>query len=127
LAAFNVSRTFSQMMTACHGHHLEKWITAMLAGSGQRELRYFITGILRDQAAVTSGFTVRWSSGAVEGHVNRIILWNLIVKRFISVAGLAWSAPGDGSRLLQQPFQRGADSGYPGEAADGEQDFQVSL
>jgi transposase len=30
----------------------------------------------RDQDAVTAGLTLQWSSGAVEGHVNRIKMIN---------------------------------------------------
>jgi hypothetical protein len=33
-------------------------------------------GIRRDYAAVINGLTLPHNSGAVEGHVNRIILWN---------------------------------------------------
>ncbi|MFF1420955.1 hypothetical protein [Streptomyces sp. NPDC058280] len=32
----------------------------------------FINGLERDLAAVTAGLTLPWSSGVVEGHVNRI-------------------------------------------------------
>ena len=42
------------------------------AASGDPELRSFVTGLRRDQDAVTAGLTLPWSSGAVEGHVNRI-------------------------------------------------------
>jgi transposase len=31
-----------------------------------------VIGLRRDQDAVTAGLTLPWSSGAVEGHVNRI-------------------------------------------------------
>jgi hypothetical protein len=31
----------------------------------------------KDYDAVRNGLTLEWSSGAVEGNVNRIILWNL--------------------------------------------------
>lgn len=69
-------QAFAQMMTGRRGRDLEKWITAVLADTSQRELRSFITGIRRDQDAVTAGLTLPYSSGTVEGHVNRIILWN---------------------------------------------------
>jgi hypothetical protein len=36
------------------------------------ELRAFALGLRRDWDAVTAGLTLPWSSGAVEGHVNRI-------------------------------------------------------
>ena len=45
---------------------------AVQAASGQPELRSFVTGLRRDQDAVTAGLTLPWSSGVVEGHVNRI-------------------------------------------------------
>jgi transposase len=37
------------------------------------ELRSFLTGISIDRDAVTAGLTLPYSSGVVEGHVNRII------------------------------------------------------
>ncbi|HUZ26367.1 MAG TPA: transposase [Streptosporangiaceae bacterium] len=65
-------RTFARIMTELRGKDLEKWITAVLATSGQPELRSFITGLRRDQGVVTAGLTLRWNSGVVESHVNRI-------------------------------------------------------
>jgi transposase len=32
----------------------------------------FVTGLRADQDAVTNGLALPWSSGSVEGHVNRI-------------------------------------------------------
>jgi transposase len=40
--------------------------------SGEPALKSFVTGLRADQDAVTAGLTLRWSSGCVEGHVNRI-------------------------------------------------------
>ena len=62
---------FADLMTQRRGRHLEQWITAADA-SGLPELRSFITGLRRDQDAVTAGLTLPYSSGVVEGHVNRI-------------------------------------------------------
>ena len=50
---------------------LEPWMTSALA-TGEPALRTFVTGLRADQDAVTSGLSLPWSSGAVEGHVNRI-------------------------------------------------------
>lgn len=36
------------------------------------ELHSFVTGLRRDHDAVTAGLTLPYSSGPVEGHVNRI-------------------------------------------------------
>ncbi len=64
-------RAFARMMTGRRGRDLENWMTTATE-SGLPELRPFVTGLRRDQDAVTAGLTLRWSSGAVEGHVNRI-------------------------------------------------------
>jgi transposase len=61
--------TFADVMTQRRGRDLEKWITA---ASSQPQLRPFAAGLRRDQDAVTAGLTLPWSSGVVEGHVNRI-------------------------------------------------------
>ena len=50
---------------------LEFWLTAVEADD-QPELHSFANGIRRDQQAVTAGLTLPYSSGAVEGNVNRI-------------------------------------------------------
>jgi transposase len=64
-------RAFARIMTERRGRDLENWMTKATA-SGLRELKSFVTGLRRDQDAVTAGLTLRWSSGTVEGHVNRI-------------------------------------------------------
>jgi hypothetical protein len=65
------------MLCHRHGEHLETWAT-QAKSSPVSELRGFAQGLRKDWAAVTAGLTLPYSSGAVEGHVNRIILWNLI-------------------------------------------------
>jgi transposase len=64
-------RTFADLMTQRRGRELEQWMTAA-AASGEPALQSFVTGLRADQDAVTAGLTLRWSSGCVEGHVNRI-------------------------------------------------------
>ena len=44
----------------------------MEADDGQPELRSFAAGIRNDQQAVTNGLTLPYSSGKVEGTVNKI-------------------------------------------------------
>ena len=53
------------------GSHLDAW-TASAEASAVRELRGFATGLRKDWDAVTAGLTLPYSSGVVEGHVNRI-------------------------------------------------------
>ena len=73
LAAVTASvRDFAVIMNERRGRKLlEPWMTAALA-AGEPALRSFVTGLRADQDAVTSGLSLPWSSGAVEGHVNRI-------------------------------------------------------
>ena len=77
LAAVTASvRAFAAIMNERRGRKLlEPWMNAALA-TGEPALRSFVTGLRADQDAVTNGLSLPWSSGAVEGHVNRIILWN---------------------------------------------------
>ena len=58
----------------CHrrGERLEAWV-AQAETSPVSELHGFSKGLRKDWTAVTAGLTVSYSSGAVEGHVNRII------------------------------------------------------
>jgi hypothetical protein len=72
LAAVTASvRAFAAIMTERRGRDLEQWMTAATA-TGEPALRSFVTGLRADQDAVTAGLSLPWSSGVVEGHVNRI-------------------------------------------------------
>ncbi|WP_443078987.1 transposase [Streptosporangium sp. NBC_01495] len=58
-------------MTNRDGHLLDEWIAAATAGDSPH-LASFASGLRRDHAAVTAGLTLPYSSGAVEGIVNKI-------------------------------------------------------
>jgi len=63
---------FAEMMTARTGSRdLESWLAAVEADD-QAGLRSFAAGIRNDQQAVINGLTLHWSSGRVEGTVNKI-------------------------------------------------------
>jgi transposase len=64
-------RGFADMLCHRRGERLEAW-AAQAEASPVSELRGFSKGLRRDWAAVTAGLTVPYSSGTVEGHVNRI-------------------------------------------------------
>jgi transposase len=65
--------SFAEMMTGRTGHRdLEAWLAAIEADDGQPDLRSFATGIRQDQQAVLNGLTLPYSSGKVEGTVNKI-------------------------------------------------------
>ncbi|MFD8216830.1 transposase [Streptomyces sp. NPDC059697] len=63
--------SFAQILTERQGQRLPEWLDAVrqddLPG-----LHTLAAGIDRDRDAVVAGLTLRWSSGVVEGHVNRI-------------------------------------------------------
>jgi hypothetical protein len=65
------SCAFGKMLTQLQGDQLPQWIKAVRADD-LPILHTFVNGLERDLAAVTAGFTLPWSSGVVEGHVNRI-------------------------------------------------------
>jgi hypothetical protein len=70
-ATRSLVREFAEMLCHRHGERLEAW-AAQAETSPVSELRRFAGGLRKDWAAVTAGLTVSYSSGAVEGHVNRI-------------------------------------------------------
>ncbi|GAA1393439.1 ISL3 family transposase [Catellatospora coxensis] len=62
---------FAEMMTGLHGERLNKWII-QVQSDDLPHLHSFANGLKRDHAAVLNGLTLPYSSGAVEGGVNRI-------------------------------------------------------
>lgn len=66
-----VSRFASMLVNRRGQEELEQW-TADAEASALPELRGFATGLRKDWDAVMAGLTLRWNSGPVEGHVNRI-------------------------------------------------------
>ncbi|MFG6202318.1 ISL3 family transposase [Nonomuraea sp. JJY05] len=64
-------RSFAIMLTQRRGQDLPGWLTAVKA-EDLPALHAFASGLERDLDAVTAGLTLPWSSGPVEGHVNRI-------------------------------------------------------
>jgi transposase len=64
-------REFADMLCNRNGRKLPAW-TGQAEASPVRELQAFAAGLRKDWAAVTAGLTLPYSSGTVEGHVNRI-------------------------------------------------------
>jgi len=64
-------QAFTLLMTERRGGDLEQWMTSAQA-TGEPALTSFVTGLRADQDAVTAGLTLPWSSGSVEGNINRI-------------------------------------------------------
>ena len=64
-------RQFADMLTHRQGTKLPDWADQAEASDVQ-EIRSYAAGLRKDWPAVTAGLTLPWSSGTVEGHVNRI-------------------------------------------------------
>ncbi|MER7149237.1 transposase [Streptomyces xanthochromogenes] len=65
------TRAFAELMNNRHGHRLKDWI-AQVQGDSIPALQTFATGLEQDLDAVVAGLSLRYSSGAVEGHNNKI-------------------------------------------------------
>ncbi len=76
---------FAKILTGRHGKRLDDWIAAVDADD-QPDLHSFTTGLKHDYDAVLNGLTLPWSSGAVEGNVNRI---KMIKRQMYGRAGFA--------------------------------------
>ena len=62
-----------QMIREQTGQQLDTWRSSVEA-SHLPELESFAKGIQQDKAAVLAGLTLPWSTGPVEGQVNRLKL-----------------------------------------------------
>ncbi|WP_235990261.1 transposase [Streptomyces ureilyticus] len=70
-AACDLAREFTAMLRHRQGHLLRDWIQKAEL-SGPEAIGIFADCVRQDLPAVTAGLTLSYSSGAVEGHVNRI-------------------------------------------------------
>jgi hypothetical protein len=67
---YGLAQAFLHMMREQTGQQLDTWL-GEAAASHLPELESIARGIQQDKAAVLAGLTVPWSTGPVEGHVNR--------------------------------------------------------
>ena len=71
--AYCLAQAFMQMIREQTGQQLDTWLREVEA-SHLPELESFARGIQQDKAAVFAGLMLPWSTGPVEGHVNRLKL-----------------------------------------------------
>lgn len=76
---------FLILVRTLQGTELESWLERVKA-TGARELRQFAHGLERDKAAVVAGLTLPYSTGPVEGHINRL---KLLKRQSYGRAGVA--------------------------------------
>jgi transposase len=69
--AIALAQSFAQLLRARQPEWLEAWLQ-QAATSSLGVFRRLAHSFQRDAAAVTAGVTLPWSSGPVEGHINRL-------------------------------------------------------
>lgn len=70
---YQLVQHFREMLHTRRDDQLNEWIEQALK-SPCREIQTFALGLRKDWDAVRAAFTVEWSNGMVEGHVNRLKL-----------------------------------------------------
>ncbi|MEV7595854.1 ISL3 family transposase [Kitasatospora sp. NPDC089797] len=73
--AFALARCFRDLLASRRGGMLPDWIR-QCEQEAPAPVRLFAGFLRQNLAAVTARLTLEWSSGKVEGNLNRIILWN---------------------------------------------------
>ncbi|MCX4429828.1 transposase [Streptomyces mirabilis] len=66
--ACDLARAFADLVRHQRGYLLLEWIRQ----DAPKPMKGFAGFLRQDLDAVTAGLTLRWSSGVVEGHVNRV-------------------------------------------------------
>jgi transposase len=69
--ARQLAQHFLRLVRERRGHELDAWVADVLT-TGPPELRGFSRNLRHDWDAVHAGLTERWSSGSVEGNVNKV-------------------------------------------------------
>jgi transposase len=69
--AIDLAQDFAQLVRQRQPAQLDPWLTRATT-STLEALRRFATGLYEDYEAVKAGVTLPWSSGPVEGHINRL-------------------------------------------------------
>ncbi len=71
--AYPLAQEFMRIIRERDGARLDGWLADVQA-SGVRELKQFAKSLLRDEAAVRGALDTAWSTGQVEGQINRLKL-----------------------------------------------------
>ncbi len=72
-AAYQLVEKFLQMVREHTGEQLDAWLKEVEA-SHIEAFKSFVTGVQQDKDAVLAALTLPWSTGPLEGHVNRLKL-----------------------------------------------------
>ena len=105
--AIDLAQDFVTLVRQRQPTQLDLWLTRATTSTIEA-LRRFATGLYEDYEAVKAGVTLPWSSGPVEGHINRL---KMLKRQMFGRAHLALLS----RRFLRAP--RGAQATGPREPA----------
>jgi transposase len=71
--AYHQVQAFCRMLRERRGGEWDAWVTEVQQ-TGVKELRRFVQGLLKDEAAVRAGLSLVWSNGPTEGFIHRLKL-----------------------------------------------------
>ena len=97
---YELVQTFCRMIRHRQGQDFDAWVAAVQR-TGVKELRAFVTGLLKDAAAVRAGLSLIWSNGPTEGFVHRL---KLLKRQAYGRAGVAFLR----QRILATPTREAA-------------------
>jgi transposase len=69
--AIDLAQDFTRLVRQRQPERLDPWLQRATTSTVDA-IRRFATGLYEDDEAVTAGVTLPWSSGPVEGHINRL-------------------------------------------------------
>jgi transposase len=94
--AMDLARDFAMLVRQRQPTQLDSWLKRATT-SAVEAMRRFATGLYEDYEAVKAGVTLPWSTGPVEGHINRLKMLkrqmfgrarlDLLGRRFVRVPG----------------------------------------
>jgi transposase len=84
--AIALPQAFLQLVRQRRGEGLDAWLTRA-ATRGLRALQGFARGLWDDYEAVQAGLTLPWSTGPVEGHINRL---KMLKRHMFGRANIDW-------------------------------------
>jgi transposase len=70
----DLAQAFTSIVRERRAADFDGWIARSREAGCPREMRVFVEGLLKDEAAVRAALSLPWSNGQVEGHVNRLKL-----------------------------------------------------
>ena len=85
--AITLAQDFAQFLRARQPEQLDTWLQ-QAATSGLAAFRRLAKSFQRDHAAVKAGLTLPWSSGPVEGHINRLKMLKRQMVRHVTHQGI---------------------------------------